>query len=272
MSTTVMGLCWPLQMPASAKSVLMSLADNANDRAEAWQQALPTICMRTCLGRTAVIDAIKYLEAHGVLTTVRKSGRGNMYQLHPERLDQSVSRTSPFPGLVCEADGTSPAGGRDQSGRRTGPVRQADPQRNKPSKVNKSNTPSRERTRRTRISLKDLPPAVSPELAKELISYRRTNARAPLTQRAFNAIVSELDRAQRELGVSAERALTEMQVAGWRCFKVEWLRKRLSSMEGDNDGKAGKSSAVASVVEAGRRRISQRGEAYAWGTEPFGDL
>lgn len=36
MSTFVMGLCWPLQMPPTAKGVLMSLADQSNDQGSCW--------------------------------------------------------------------------------------------------------------------------------------------------------------------------------------------------------------------------------------------
>jgi Helix-turn-helix domain len=56
-----MALCWPLKLPLVAKSVLVSLADNANDDGFCWP-SIDTISERTCASRRAVIEAIKALE------------------------------------------------------------------------------------------------------------------------------------------------------------------------------------------------------------------
>jgi len=116
-------------MPPTQKAVLISLADNANDDGHCWP-SISTICERTCFGRTAVIDAIKWLETEGYVVANRENGRHTTYQLHP---NQSAKRTGPDRAPVRQADPTSPAGGRDQSVSRTGPVRQADTNRHEPS-------------------------------------------------------------------------------------------------------------------------------------------
>ena len=122
MSTSVMSACWPLKMPPTQKAVLISLADNANDDGHCWP-SINTICDRTCFGRTAVIDAIKWLEAEGYVTANRENGRHTTYLV---RANPSAKRTGPgnkpvrqTDTPVRQPDGTSPPPGRDQSASRT---------------------------------------------------------------------------------------------------------------------------------------------------------
>nr|WP_204631601.1 helix-turn-helix domain-containing protein [Dyella mobilis] len=77
-----MNACWPLQMPPTPKAVLISLADKANEVGYCWP-SLTTICDRTCFGRTAVIDAIKWLEAHGALRADRSNRYKTSYTVTP---------------------------------------------------------------------------------------------------------------------------------------------------------------------------------------------
>jgi hypothetical protein len=90
MSTAVMGLCWPLQMPPTAKAVLMSLADQANDQGVCWP-AITSISDRTCYGRTAVIEAIKWLEARKAIEIERGASRSNRYTLTPHLFEGDTS-------------------------------------------------------------------------------------------------------------------------------------------------------------------------------------
>lgn len=129
-----MSACWPLKMPPSPKAVLISLADNANDAGVCWP-SIGKICERTCLGRTAVIEAIKWLERAGLLTADRTNGRHTTYQIELDALNQGVLFDGSQPVREPDQSGrrTGPAGGPNQSGRRTGPVRQADTNRQEPS-------------------------------------------------------------------------------------------------------------------------------------------
>jgi hypothetical protein len=146
-STIVSAACWPIQMPPTQKSVLMSLADNANDHGVCWP-ALETIQMRTCLARSTVIEAIKWLEAHGLLAAERQPGKSTRYQVIPNGLAPSLFdgkgnpssyRTGPKGRPVQQVDGyerrTGPAAGPNPSGSRTQPVQQPDPNRKEPSKA-----------------------------------------------------------------------------------------------------------------------------------------
>lgn len=113
MSTVIMAQCWPLQMPPTPKAVLISLADNANDHGHCWP-SLTTIAERTCFGRTAVIEAIKWLEANGALKADRSDRYRTTYMVTPgsytapalvRQVNQSATRTSSDGGaLVREAD------------------------------------------------------------------------------------------------------------------------------------------------------------------------
>lgn len=84
MSTRIMAQCWPLQMAPAAKSVLMSLADNANDHGECYP-SIAYICERTCYKKDAVINAIAWLEKAGALIANRENGRHTTYTLTPKK-------------------------------------------------------------------------------------------------------------------------------------------------------------------------------------------
>lgn len=137
MSTRIMSLCWPLRMRPPAKSVLVSMADMANDEGYCWP-SIERLCERTCFGRTAVIDAIAWLESRGAVRANRSNGRKTVYWVEPGKFvqdawdapggdldggsdapNQSATRTGSPPGPVRQPDPTSPPGGLNQSARRT---------------------------------------------------------------------------------------------------------------------------------------------------------
>jgi hypothetical protein len=170
MSTTVMAAVWPLELPPVAKSVLVSLADNANDSGYCWP-SIETICQRTCFGRSAVIDAIKWLEAHEYLIPDRSNGRKTTYRLTPE------NGNSAPPKPVRQADGcatrTGTPDGLNQSARRTKPVRQTDTNRQEPSRtVIKNNIAP------------DLPDCIPPEVWGMWHEYRKRKSGKGWTEHA----------------------------------------------------------------------------------------
>lgn len=137
-----MSACWGLKMPPPAKAVLISLADMANDDGHCWP-SIERICERTCYGRTAVIDAVHWLESHALLRADRSNGRKTTYWVTadsytaeasvvvPKRgargssgpvdksQNQSATRTGSPAGPVRQTDSTSPPDGLNQSARRT---------------------------------------------------------------------------------------------------------------------------------------------------------
>ena len=145
MSNRVSDQCWSLSpLPSSTKFVLMSLADHANQNGHCWP-SISRICTRTCLGRTTVIESLKWLEANGVLKIERKPPRSNRYVLTPELFvipnPQSETRT------IQNPDG--PRYETQQSALQTLVVRQADPNRKEPSR---SREQKQQGARGTRLS------------------------------------------------------------------------------------------------------------------------
>jgi hypothetical protein len=129
-----MALCWPLQMRPPAKAVLVSLADMANDEGYCWP-TIDKLCERTCYGRTAVIEAVAWLESRGAVRASRSNGRKTTYWVEPGKFtaqaddaaqaapnnppNQSATRTGAPRGPVRHADPTSPPRGLNQSATRT---------------------------------------------------------------------------------------------------------------------------------------------------------
>ncbi|WP_337158161.1 helix-turn-helix domain-containing protein [Pseudomonas putida] len=91
MSTIVMTACWPLQgMSPAQKSVLISLADNANDDGVCWP-SVARIAERTCLSERAVRNALRWLEASGALAAHHRTGRSTWYTVSPNSYNPGTS-------------------------------------------------------------------------------------------------------------------------------------------------------------------------------------
>lgn len=89
--------------PAWLKFLLVALADNANDLAEAWP-SIPKICKKTSLNRKTVIKGLAELEGLGLIKdTGRRTGRTNsipIYRLVGMIEKQSRARNDSTDGTV----------------------------------------------------------------------------------------------------------------------------------------------------------------------------
>jgi len=200
-------------MPPTPKAVLISLADNANDAGDCWP-ALSTICERTCFGRTAVINAIEWLEKHCAVEADRTNGRHSRYRVTPERYvkepvheaDRSVSRTGtagePVPVHLADNRYTS----------RTGPVREADTNRKEPSLRATAKEPS---ARAGALDFGDC----DPQVVADFLAIRKAK-KAPLTPTALDGIRREAA----TVGLTLESALRTCCERGWQGFKAEWVK------------------------------------------------
>lgn len=84
-STIIMSACWPLQgMSPAQKSVLISLADQANDDGVCWP-SVGSIAKRTCLSARAVQDAIAWLESAGLVQREFRVNTSTSYTVTPDR-------------------------------------------------------------------------------------------------------------------------------------------------------------------------------------------
>lgn len=217
MSTRIMALCWPLKMPPTAKAVLVSLADNANDNGHCWP-SIPTVCERTCFSRRAVIDAIAWLEVSGALTADRSNGRHTTYVVTPEKFTQPVqqahqciSRT----GASGAQTSASPA--LDQCISRTGPVQQPHPNRKEPSRTVEASV---KKVRATAPPCSVTKPAdVSDQTWADWLTLRRAK-KAPVTETVFASAVAEAGKA----GLSLERFLAVWCARGSQGLEASWLK------------------------------------------------
>lgn len=201
-------------MPPTPKAVLISLADNANDHGVCWP-SLTTIAERTCFGRTAVIDAIKWLEAAHILRADRSDRYRTSYAINPaafaapevvRKTNQSARRTSSGGGeLVRLAD--------NEVRQPDDEVREADTNRKEPSRtVSKATT-------KGRASALPCPDDVDPQTWADFLALRKAK-RAPVTETVLRGARSEAGKA----GMALEPFLRIWCSRGSQGLQADWLR------------------------------------------------
>lgn len=208
-----MSACWPLQMPPTPKAVLISLADNANDAGHCWP-SLTAIAKRTCFGRTAVIDAIKWLEANGAIRADRSDRYRTTYVVTPDAYmarklvrepNQSGSRTSSDGGaLVRLAD--------NEVRQPDNEVREADTNHQEPSRTTKKAT-AKEAPAIPR------PEGVDPQTWADWVALRK----AKKTTVSVTA-VREAEREAAKAGISLNRFLEIWCARGSQGLEASWLK------------------------------------------------
>lgn len=109
MSTIIMAACWPLQgMSPAQKSVLISLADQANDDGVCWP-GISTIAKRTCLSERAVQEAIAWLQTVGLVFREYRFNTSTSYTITPGSFNPAAAPAKRKRGTG--ADGAPPADG-----------------------------------------------------------------------------------------------------------------------------------------------------------------
>lgn len=263
MSTLIMAACWPLKLPPTQKAVLISLADNANDAGACWP-SIPTICMRTCLGRTAVMDAIRGLEAIGYLVADRSNGRHTRYTV------TVAQRPLIEPKPVRQADRSSrrtgPADGPNPSASRTAPVRQADSNRQEPSgTVTQEHrpapaAPAADGAKRSPPErLPEPPDWIDREAWDGFVAMRR-RIRKPLTARAVELLLAKLDRL-RAAGHCPKDLLDRSTLNSWQ--DVYPPKPEDTHATGSGPGRSHRGGVGGRIAELNRQRAIERGEIEA---------
>lgn len=112
MSTIIMSACWPLQgMTATQKSVLISLADQANDCGVCWP-SVGSIAKRTCLSSRAVQDAIAWLESAGIVQRDFRVNSSTSYTVTPsDYAPEKAASPRKRVNSPAPANGAPPANG-----------------------------------------------------------------------------------------------------------------------------------------------------------------
>jgi hypothetical protein len=176
MSTAIMSKAWPLKMPPTPKSVLISLSDNANDGGHCWP-SLDTIAVRTCFSKRAVIDAIKWLELNGYISADRSNGRHTTYKLAYndwQTIAAEMSKTGANDAPVQDAHPCSSRKNNDEPVHLPPkPVREVHSNRNEPSlkaTVIEAQAPAIQKTRPSKKAPSDFKPT------KEMLDWAKKEA------------------------------------------------------------------------------------------------
>lgn len=212
-----MSACWSLQMPPTAKAVLVSLADNANDDGYCWP-SIPKICERTCFSERAVHGAIKWLESNGLLHADRSNGRHTTYRLTPQNYIEPPQEMRGRSKCTPAGDAVTPAANavlppqEMQSPPQEMRSNRKEPSFNRQRTVNKTNA----------LKVDDLvADGLDEQTASDWLQVRKAK-KAPLTATAWNAVKREAALA----GISVNDAVRIATESGWQGFKAEWILAR----------------------------------------------
>lgn len=100
--------CWPVRASMKSKSVLIALADHADDAGACWP-SIQRLADRTCMDVRSVRRAIVELESAGHVTADRSNGRHSHYFVHPKARAESPDPGQRVPGLAAATeDNVSP--------------------------------------------------------------------------------------------------------------------------------------------------------------------
>lgn len=247
MSTIIMSKCWPLVMSATQKSVLISLADNANDHGVCWP-SIPTIAMRTCLSERAIHGAIKWLEAAGVLEANRANGRHTSYTVWPESFEPP-QEMRPRSKRATAANAATPAAGAVVPPQQVqkAPQEVRSNHKEPPIEPTKNHKPPRSRDGNKFNALQFLKEkGVQEQHANDWLVVRKAKDLPP-TQTALEDIEFEVGKA----GITFDDAIKICCVRSWGGFRASWLTNPAS---GQADG-AGLWWSTASSIEAEAKKM-----------------
>lgn len=198
MSNAAIKACWPVKCSPNAKLVLFVLADHADKEWKCWP-SISTLVDRTCSSKSSVIRAIVELEAIGVVSTTKESGRSTMYQIHN-------NRCQPDTGVTL-----TPVSHRH----RTGVTLTPDTIRKKPKETIKAQTPlfpEKVETPKTGKS-PTIPDWVPAEAWAGYLGMRKRQRKAP-TDHAIDLLVARLD-AMRKGGHDPGAVLDQSTANSW---------------------------------------------------------
>lgn len=262
---------------ASAKAVLLVMADDARAPDQLCFKTVQTITKETELNRKTVMPAIKRLIELGLITDTgdRRGATGSIpvYRLNitsgPKNDTASDAQADEKSVPLIPSSGPN-IGTAKQYQNRTNPDEavpvfpeavpvfpSSGPNFGTQNPLDTNETNTKKNRALSRISLDELPEQISPQVALAFIEHRKL-AKPALTQYAFDLAMKEAAKAS-EIGITPDQAINETIQAGWKGIKIEWLKNRIART-GGQDHAAGRSNRSANHRAASpiERRIAAR--------------
>lgn len=270
---------------SSAKLVLLSIADRADERHTAYP-SIDRLHQDTELDRKTVMSAVEHLEKNGFLVADRGNGRRTTYQLlgvdgrekaQDERRSQARKdrKTSPENGTGTKSgtgteNGTGPVPNPvpvpdsapvPNPVPRPVPILVLEPVPNlghEPTKEPTSNRPRGERAP-AGLDFSILPQDLDPSLLDDFLKMRRNNKCPVCTQTTVKGLARELE-AGRAQGLSPDTMIRVAIEKNWRGLKPQWVKNALAEdlntkTHGTRHGYSGRRPSSAELNEANRKAL-----------------
>lgn len=213
MSIELVRACWPLQMPATAKSVLIAIADFADEVGHCWP-SITKLCEHTCICRRSVISAIGWLESAKAITADRSNGRHTSYRVTPEtffapvkQMHRCIKRTGASNGKTSAPDALDPCITR------TGPVHQMHSNHQEPPVRAKA------KAKEGACAPPSRPEGVDAQVWADWLQLRRAK-KAPVTETVLRNAQSEASKA----GHTLSKFLELWCARGSQGLQADWLK------------------------------------------------
>lgn len=116
MSTELLGLVWPLKLPASQKVVLLAIADRVSRDQRGAFPSIATLADDSCLAERTVRQALRGLEAAGLIATRLRTGTSSYYVPNVDRLEDLQAERLEARRLLRVSAQTSNEGGHELPG------------------------------------------------------------------------------------------------------------------------------------------------------------
>ena len=211
---------------ASAKLVLLRLADHANDYHEA-HPSIAGITAATELDRKTVMKAMTQLQERGLIKADKRHGALTVYRLAMAKTARKEDRATSTKTVTSTEIGTSTKNGHDQSQKRHPNQSQKRDTNLSPTYQEPINQQQRAKSepKAKGLDTSKLPPNLMPEVWADYRKHRKA-IKAPITtQTGVNRIAAAFRRVE-AAGYEINEAVAEAIDAGWRGIEPEWLDNR----------------------------------------------
>lgn len=215
MSIALMTRTWLLPLPASAKLVLLSLADQANDDGVCWPSQ-PKIAQRCSLTERAVRQQLKLLEDSGLISRHSNAGIKTIFRLSiPEEPRNDIPPRNDVPPRndIPEPRNDVPPTPEYGSGDPGTTFRVNISKPKEPSTTVKKNTRAPKFDALAYLSGK----GVDASIVSDWLVLRKEK-RAPATLTA----ITEIEREVAKANITLTDALRVSCMRGWQAFNADW--------------------------------------------------